>query len=168
MTATVPDLRTTETERRLRYRRAMGAYASGVTVVATELAGRPVGATCQAFHSVSLEPPLISLALSRGSATLAGLQTSGRFGVQVLAADQEHLSRRFGRAADDKWAGLEGHRTPAGLPRLPGALLSLDCRVHAVHRAGDHDLVLGLVDWFDVAVGSPLLFYRGDYHELTG
>lgn len=168
MTATVPELRTTETERRLRYRRAMGAYASGVTVVVTELAGRPVGATCQAFHSVSLEPPLISLALTRGSATLAGLQSSGRFAVQVLAAEQEHLSRRFGRPADDKWVGLEVHRTPAGLPRLPGTLLSLDCRVHAVHRAGDHDLVLGLVEWFDAAGGSPLLFYRGDYRELAG
>lgn len=167
MTAMVPDLRTTEAERRLGYRRAMGSYASGVTVVATELAGRPVGATCQAFHSVSLEPPLISLALTRGSATLAGLQSSGRFAVQVLAAEQQHLSRRFGRPADDKWAGLEVHRTPAGLPRLPGALLSLDCQVQAVHRAGDHDLVLGRVEWFDAVGGSPLLFYRGDYHQLT-
>ena len=166
----MPSTRAECADSRLRFRRSLGLYASGLTVVTTTAGGEPYGATCQAFHSVSLEPPLVAVALSGGSTTLAAIRVAGRFAVHVLAVDQEHLSRRFGHPGADRWHGLTIERTPAGLPRLPGALLTLDCRVHADHPAGDHAMLLGRVEWLEATESleaRPLRFHRGDYHHLA-
>lgn len=166
MTVSIPDA-----DSRMRFRRAMGHYASGVTVITTVVDGSPVGATCQAFHSASLEPPLISVTLGATSGCLASARAAGRFAVNVLASDQEHLSRRFGQRGIDKWAGMEIEETPAGLPRLPGSLLTIECVVEAHYPAGDHVILLGRVGWWDFtctrAGPRPLLFYRGDYRDLA-
>ena len=161
----MPSTRAESADSRLRFRRSLGLYASGLTVITTEAGGDRFGATCQAFHSVSLDPPLVSVALSAGSGTVAAIRLAGRFAVHVLAIDQEHLSRRFGHPGTDRWRGLITDRTPAGLPRLPGALLTLDCSVAADHPAGDHALLLGRVDWLDATESveaRPLLCHRGD------
>ena len=166
----MPSTRAECADSRLRFRRALGLYASGLTVVTTAVVGERYGATCQAFHSVSLEPPLVSVALTVGSSTLAAIRVTGRFAVHVLSVEQEQLSRRFGHPGTDRWSGLTTEHTPAGMPRLSGSLLTLDCRVHADHPAGDHALLLGRVEWLEATeteAPRPLLFHRGDYHGLA-
>ena len=150
------------------FRAALGRFASGVTVVTTvDASGRPDGLTVSAFASVSLDPPLIVVAIDKANASVSAMTHTGRFNVHVLSASQESLSRRFSDASDP-FAGIQFSRDAAGLPRLPGALSVLTCHVETSIDAGDHFLFLGRVESIDVAEGEPLLYFRGDYRRIEG
>ncbi|WP_156760809.1 flavin reductase family protein [Microbacterium karelineae] len=151
------------------FRSAMGRYASGVTVVTGHDGAEPVGFTCQSFYSVSIEPMLVSFCVMKTSTSYPRIRSSGRFAVNVLAGEQEEVSTRFARKGVDKWAGLEWGMSGAGNPLLPGALLSVCCRLWAEHDAGDHWIVLGEVQQVSMPdePSDPLLFYRGAYHRLA-
>ncbi|MCW2994274.1 MAG: hypothetical protein JWQ18_1769 [Conexibacter sp.] len=150
-------------------RAAMGHFATGVAVVtAADAGGRPFGTTANAISSLSLDPPLVLACLRRESETLAALQATGRFAVNVLGAGQRELSDRFARrTAPDTWRGV-AHRLPDGVPVLHEAVATVECRVHEIADGGDHVIVIGRV----VAAGhpddhvEPLLFYRGAYAAL--
>jgi flavin reductase (DIM6/NTAB) family NADH-FMN oxidoreductase RutF len=86
--------------------------------------------------------------------------------VNVLAADQGHLSQRFARPAPDKFAGVETRPTPTGLPALAGALAFFACRTVAAYEAGDHHVLVGQVEHFQWTPGEPLVFHSGRYREL--
>ena len=101
-------------------RDALGAFASGVVVVTAIGPDGPIGFTCQSFASLSLDPPLVSFAPSRGSSTWPRIREVGRFCVNVLAADHEHHSAGFARSGVDKFAGVTWEAAPSGSPVLDG------------------------------------------------
>ena len=150
------------------FRRALGQFASGVTVVTTrDASGRPHGLTVSAFCSVSLRPPLVLVCIDHRSDANAGVQESGQFAVSVLAEDQEDVSRRFaahGRAKLEGFPFVEGRH---GLLLVPGALAHLECRVRSRHDEGDHAVWVGEVRALAVRRGRPLLHHAGAYRRLV-
>jgi 3-hydroxy-9,10-secoandrosta-1,3,5(10)-triene-9,17-dione monooxygenase reductase component len=144
-------------------RRVMGAFCSGITIVAGIEDDEPVGFACQSFASVSLEPPLVLFCVATTSRSWPRIRSSGRFAVNVLAEDQQDVSARFGKPGADKFSGLEWHRTPWG-PSIAGVLATVLCDVEDVHRAGDHDIVVGRVrQLWTARTNGPLLYFRGSY-----
>jgi flavin reductase (DIM6/NTAB) family NADH-FMN oxidoreductase RutF len=150
------------------FRKALSQFASGITVVTTrETDGRPLGLTVSAFCSVSLEPPLVLACVDNRSVTRAGFQTSGVFGVSVLAEGQEAVSRRFAGPGIHRFVGLEVATGAMGVALIPGALTHLVCRIAWAHPAGDHTIYVGEVLSLAVHPGRPLLYHRGAYRHLA-
>jgi flavin reductase (DIM6/NTAB) family NADH-FMN oxidoreductase RutF len=150
------------------FRRALGQFATGVTVVLTRAAdGRRLGLTANAFCSVSLEPPMVLVCVGRRSEAHAGFVESGRFGVSVLAEGQEDVSRRFAARGPERFEGFELEEGPHGSPLVPGALARLECRVTAAHEAGDHVIYVGEVLAADSAPGAPLVYHASGYVRLA-
>lgn len=151
------------------FRAALGRFATGVTVVTTRDAqGHPNGLTVSSFSSVSLEPPLIGIAIDRANGCGGDIRQWGRFNVHILSSDQESMSRRFSESAPhaDPFLGLDQAPDLHGLPRLSGALALLGCRVTQAIDAGDHTLFIGAVESIEVAEGAPLLYFRGAYRRI--
>lgn len=145
-------------------RRAFGRFATGVVVVTTRDGARAVGLTANSFSSVSLDPPLALWSLNLGSPSREAFLQAGWYAVNVLAADQAALSRRFATPAADKFAGLEWEDGLGGCPLLPGCLASFECRTERVMEAGDHAIVLGRIARARHREGEPLVFSAGRYH----
>ena len=147
------------------FRRVLGHFVTGVTVITTrDAGGNPAGLTANAFASVSLDPPLVLVCVDRDSDTHDLIAQSGSFAVNVLAAGQEVIARRF--AEDDRERRFEGIRwreQSTGAPVFDDVLAWIDCRVHAVTDGGDHTIYIGAVLAADSRDGPPLLFYRGAY-----
>jgi flavin reductase (DIM6/NTAB) family NADH-FMN oxidoreductase RutF len=154
----------------LKFRHVMGHFPTGVSVITTRHEGRPHGMTANSVTSVSLEPVMILVCLVRGARTALAIQEAGRFAVNILAEDQEELSRRFATPGVDRFEGVDVSGGPGGLPLLPGCIAYLVCGVDDVVQAGDHDIVLGNVEDADVAKNgaSPLVFFQGGYSALPG
>jgi flavin reductase (DIM6/NTAB) family NADH-FMN oxidoreductase RutF len=149
------------------FRAALGAYATGVTVVTAIGTNGPSGATANAVTSLSLDPPMMLACLDRGSRTLTSVRAQGRFGVNALAAGQEDLARRFARKNEEaeKWQGVEWSEIDQ-LPRLGGALMWVACELRDLIDGGDHLILTGNVLAADSRAGQPLLFHHGDYRDL--
>ena len=149
-----------------RFREALGHYASGITVIASQHDDEPIGFTCQSFYSVSLAPPLVSFSVKSSSRSYPAIRRAGRFAVNMLAAEQADLSNQFARQGTDKWRGVEWHESPLGNPIIAGSLHWLDCEIHAEHVAGDHLIVIGEVKAIgpqEAAPQQPLLYFKGQY-----
>jgi 3-hydroxy-9,10-secoandrosta-1,3,5(10)-triene-9,17-dione monooxygenase reductase component len=147
-----------------RFRSALGAFATGVTIVTTrDPAGRDVGLTANSFNSVSLEPPMVLWSLAKSARSLPSFLAANQFAVHVLAADQEELSLRFAARASDKFAGLDLERGPGQLPMLRGCSARFLCRTAFRHEGGDHVIFVGEVEAFDHSDRPPLLFHGGRY-----
>jgi flavin reductase (DIM6/NTAB) family NADH-FMN oxidoreductase RutF len=148
-----------------RFRQVMGHFCTGVTIVTAADAGEPLGLTLQSFTSLSLDPPLISLAVGRGSATWPRIRDVGAFAVNILTEDQEALCRRFASSGGEKFTGVGWKASTTGAPVLDDVLGWVDCRLEAEHDAGDHIIAIARV--VDLGVnddhGTPLLFYRGGF-----
>lgn len=147
-----------------RFRQVLGHFPTGVCVVAGFHDDKPVGLAIGSFFSVSLAPPLVGFCAGKSSSTWPKLQAAGSFCINVLAEDQEDVSRVFASKEPDKFVGVGWDRSPLGSPRLRGALAWIDCELQAVHQAGDHDIAVGAV--LDLGVGhegGPLVFFRGGY-----
>lgn len=146
------------------FRRALGRFASGITVITTVHEDKVHGMTANAFVSVSLDPPLVLISVDNRAKMNRVLPKSGRYGISVLSAEQEDLSQHF--AGRPK----EGLEVPfvwrKEMPLLEGALAHLVCRVVDIHPAGDHTLYIGQVEYLDYTNGDPLLFYTGTYRCL--
>lgn len=163
---------TTQVTNARAFRDALGCFASGITIISTVLDGTPIGFTCQSFYSVSLEPPLVSFSVMRTSSRWPRIRTAGKFTINVLSSLQAETSTALGRSSPDAWADIDWSISPEGNPFLSGALLSLDCDVHAEHEAGDHWIVVANVlnlrlPQQEEPSRKPLLFYKGRYHELA-
>lgn len=152
-------------------RHALGHFATGVTVVTSLRAGGlPVGTTVSAVSSLSLEPPLLLVCLSRTSATLQALQAHGAFAINVLSAGQREVSNHFARSGSAAGWDVVPHRVSVrGLPVLTGALAVLECSLERCLDGGDHEIVIGRLRGLDVSDGisEPLLHYRGAYAGLA-
>lgn len=151
------------------FRKALGSFASGVTVVtAFDLrVGTPVGVTVSAFSSLSLDPPLVLFCLGRTGSCVGGIEAAGRFAVNILADDQRDISNRFAGPVDDRWRGLAWELLPGGAPRLPGALTVLDCVLTRTVEGGDHLIFIGEVQAVHSREGArPLIYQGGAYLDL--
>ncbi|MBY0442820.1 MAG: flavin reductase family protein [Mycobacteriaceae bacterium] len=148
------------------FRRVLGQFCTGITVIATVCDDMPVGFACQSFAALSLTPPLVLFCPTKMSRSWQAISASGRFCVNVLAENQKSVCTRFGSAESDKFAGIDWTRSPLGLPIIAGALAWIDCTVASVHDGGDHVVVFGAVTSLSespTVKPRPLLFYRGDY-----
>ncbi|HWP86143.1 MAG TPA: flavin reductase family protein [Terriglobia bacterium] len=149
------------------FRKTMGCFATGVTIVTTKNGSELQGMTVNSFTSVSLQPPLILVCLSLGARTTAAVEARGWFAVHILEERQKELSDRFARAEEDHYAGVEYALNDYDLPELPGCLARLICRVHRVDPGGDHRIILGEVVKAEMREGRPLLFSRGAYGAMA-
>jgi flavin reductase (DIM6/NTAB) family NADH-FMN oxidoreductase RutF len=151
------------------FRRALGQFATGVTVVTTrDAAGSVLGLTVSAFCSVSLHPPLVLVCIDHRSDTNTGMRESGLFAVSVLSEGQEDVSRRFASRERDKLAGFAFVEGRQGLPLVPAALAHVQCRVRSFHDEGDHTVWVGEVLALTARPGRPLVYHAGGYRSLAG
>jgi len=150
------------------FRSVLGRFASGITVVTTRDGDdRDVGMTVSAFCSVSLKPALVQVCVDRTASLYAALVTSSRYGVSILAAEQEALSRRFATAdSTRRFDGIGYQRGESGVVLLDDALAHLECRIVASYEAGDHTMFVGEVESASARSARPLLYYRGGYAQL--
>ncbi len=148
-------------------RRALGQYATGVTVVTcTDAAGSPYGMTANSFTSVSLNPPIVLWAARRSSPSLPAFEAAAHFAVNVLASDQHHLSRQFSTSGADKFDGVR-LRVGEPLPLLKGTVAHFACRKTQRVDAGDHVVFFGEVESYGAPGGEPLVFHSGFYRLAT-
>mgnify|MGYP003348943578 FL=1 len=126
------------------FRRVMGHFATGVTVVTTlDADGRPAGLTANAVSSVSLDPPLVLFCVDKKAETAASFTASGVFTVNVLSEAQEGLSRRFAKSGPDKFTGVGFRAGSNGAPVLDGVIARIECRIRQSVDAGDHTILVG-------------------------
>ena len=156
----------------LSYRRVVGRFATGVTVVTTRLDGEDHAMTCNSFTSVSLDPLLVLFCAEKIARFHDAVLTAGTWAVSVLAVDQEAVSRRFASRGRPLEGQFDGVATTAGRATgcvlLDGSAATLECRTVSVLDGGDHTVVLGEVVGLalpdeDVA---PLLYFEGRYRTL--
>jgi flavin reductase (DIM6/NTAB) family NADH-FMN oxidoreductase RutF len=158
-----------------RFRQVMGRFVTGVSVVTTVSAGRPEGITVNALSPVSLQPPLVMVALDRRRFITPMVRELGRYAVNVLGEDQQGLSDCFAHAAvkpgREDFCGAAWHAGMTGLPLIDGAIAALECTVVETYPAGDHDMFIGRVDALDdggpaTAEIGPLLYFRRRYLRI--
>ncbi len=152
------------------FRRAMGCFVTGVTVITVDQDGEVHGMTANAFTSVSLDPLLVLVCVDHRARTHAHLHARKRFGVNVLAGNQRAVSEYYAKNEEThqhaEQAGAHFDRTRHGTPVLRGALAYLECRLHSTQEAGDHTIFIGEVEDAVVREGEPLLYFRGQYRTL--
>ncbi|WP_166870716.1 flavin reductase [Salinibacterium sp. ZJ450] len=149
-----------------RFRQVLGQYPTGVVVVtATDADGQPLGMTVGTFSSVSLDPPLVAFMPQKNSGSWAAIRAAGsRFCINILSDTQEAVCRQVATRKTDKLAGIPWRPSAGGSPIIEASVAFVDCETVAVHDAGDHEIVIGLVTDLDVlGATNPLLFFRGGY-----
>jgi flavin reductase (DIM6/NTAB) family NADH-FMN oxidoreductase RutF len=150
-----------------RFREALGAFTTGVTVVtAMAPGGRAVGLTVSALASVSLEPPLILVCLDNSTADLQRYSEGDAFAVNVLAENQKDVSELFASQDPDKFARAAHRVTDSGCVLLGGCVANLECRRVATFDGGDHRIVVGRVEGLHTGDGAPLIRFRGRYASI--
>src|SRR5579871_71532 len=153
------------------FRKAMGAFATGVTIITVDLDGEVHGMTANAFTSVSLDPMLVLVCVDASTRTHAHLHAKKRFGINVLCENQRAISEYYARPERshenaETEAGARFDRTLHGTPVLHGALAYFECRLHSAELAGDHTVFIAEVEDVVVRQGDPLLFFRGKYRKI--
>lgn len=150
------------------FRSVLGRFASGVTVVTVRDAGNhDCGMTVSAFCSVSLAPPLVLICIDKSASSHDALLAASHFAVNVLAASQEPISRRFSSVDDEtRFDGVGYTRGVSGAALIDDALAHIECRRVQHHSAGDHTVVIGEVEAAVAHSHRPLLYYRGGYAQL--
>ncbi|WP_066252828.1 flavin reductase family protein [Neobacillus drentensis] len=147
------------------FRTAMGKFATGVTVIATDVEGDVHGMTANAFMSVSLSPKLVVISIGEKAKILEKIKQSQTFSVNILAADQQELSMIFaGQIKEPREVSFD---RLDGKPVLAGAVAQIACEVSAEHLEGDHTLFIGKVTDIKLEDAEPLLFYSGRYRTLV-
>jgi flavin reductase len=154
------------------FRKALGQFATGITVVTVEREpGAVFGMTANSFTSVSLNPMLILICVDEKAKILPLLHEKKHFGVSVLKQGQQAISEYFAQSEQDAEAeqrlALHYRRTPGGVPVLEGTALQLSCSVVDAHVAGDHTIFVARVQDAEIHGGEPLLFFRGEYRHIA-
>jgi flavin reductase (DIM6/NTAB) family NADH-FMN oxidoreductase RutF len=149
-------------------RRALGQFATGVTVVTTRGDdGRRVGVTANSFTSLSLDPPLVLWCLDKEATSLPTFNACTRFAINILSASQHHLSRQFATRADDKFADVATVEGPGGVPLLEDVVARFVCKNVRQMDGGDHVILIGEVEAYETFGGEPLVFHSGFYRVAT-
>ena len=148
------------------FRKALGMFATGVTIVTARAAnGRLVGLTANSFNSVSLAPPLVLWSLARSAASMAALSTGSHYAINILGAHQKALAERFATKDVDRWAEVDFTEGLGGAPVLAGAAASFECFNRSRYDEGDHVIFVGEVERCTHSPGaSPLLFHGGRFY----
>ena len=150
------------------FRSAMSRFASGVTVVTTRSEDHhPSGLTVSSFASLSLEPPLVLVCIDKRASIHDSLVEGRYFAVNVLAEDQEILSRRFASRDADRFSGTGYADGVTGVPILNDVLAAVECRIVHTYPGGDHTIVVGEVEHANVSDGKPLAYFRSGYARLA-
>lgn len=165
-------MRTTEAIDSAAFRRVMGEFATGVTVITVQRGELMHGMTANTFTSLSLDPPLVLFCVGK-TARMAGLlDGADGFAINILAADQESISRHFAGKDKDQTNQIELLRRGPVAPLVPGSLGALSCTIEDMHEGGDHWIVIGRVVALHEEEGAserqPLIFFRSRYAELRG
>lgn len=145
------------------FRRTLGQFATGVTVIATNFDGTFVGMAANSFSAVSLDPPLVLWSIRKESKSVPAFVGNGHFAVNVLSEDQMDVSALFGRPSPDQFDRLGWKPGRNGDPLLDGAIAHFDCVTESVVDGGDHHIVVGRVVHYSRYEGAPLLFAQGGY-----
>jgi len=150
-----------------RFRAVMGHFATGVAVVTVDTPNGPQGMTANAVASLSLDPVLVLVCFDNDARTLPEVERTRRFGVNVLAAGQEHLARRFASKEDSKFADV-AHSVHDGIPVLDGTLAWVGCELDRLVPGGDHTIGIGAVHAAELGAEGiePLVWFRGGYGAL--
>ncbi|WP_320669772.1 flavin reductase family protein [Patulibacter defluvii] len=156
----------TDADRRIAYRRCVGAFATGVTVVTARADDERAGMTLNAFTSVSLDPLLVCVCLAHGTRTLDVVRRAGSFAVSVLEASQQDVALAFARPGSP-FPGEHVEEAGGQLP-VAGALAVLRCELEQLVAAGDHDVAIGRVVDFESRDGAPLVFHQGAFAAVRG
>jgi flavin-dependent trigonelline monooxygenase, reductase component len=153
-------------------RRLFGAIPAAVSIVTTvDSGGVPYGFTANTLSAVSLDPPLISVCVQKGSRTLKAIGASGAFAVNVLADGGQRAARLFASRAEHRFAKVRWSPSTVagGAPLLEDvALAHAECVVERFIEAGDHWLVIGRLERVDVTARAPLLYQRGVFAAWSG
>jgi flavin reductase (DIM6/NTAB) family NADH-FMN oxidoreductase RutF len=155
------------------FRKIMGNFATGVTVVTTDVDGRLHGFTANAVSSLSLDPLLFLVCVDKKANAHAELHKAKHFGVSMLGAEQADVSNKFAKTGlpeDGSLRGVAFHRGETGVPLIDGCIACLECEVHDRLEGGDHTIVIGRVVAGCVAPDDavpPLVFFRGRYRRLA-
>ncbi len=148
-------------------REILGKFATGVTIATTATSDQTWGMTANAVTSLSLDPPLVLLAIVKETQSHALFQSAGCFALNILTVEQVDLSNRFASAGPKDFAGIATRRAATGSPIIEGSLGWVDCRLQEILPGGDHDIFIGEILDGAVGDGEPLLFYAGRYGRLT-
>lgn len=151
----------------LAQRRILGHFATGVTVVTAYHHDEIAGMTANAVTSLSLNPPLVLVAVDKTAAMHAVLTSSRHFALNILSDAQEQLSRRFAMRGPKDVSDLTWKKADSGAPILADALAWVDCRLADMLPGGDHDIFIGEILAGDSRDGSPLLYFCGKYRRLA-
>jgi len=152
----------------MEYRKTLGTYPTGVVVITAATDEGPVGLVIGSFTSVSLDPPLIGFLPGKGSTTWPKVEATGKFCVNILAADQMDVCRAFASKDGTKFEAVAHRTAVTGSPIIDGVLSWIDCTIDSVAEAGDHWWVMGAIEAMNVDrddVG-PLQFFRGAYGDF--
>jgi len=148
------------------FRNALGAFATGVTVVtAVAEDGIPCGMTANSFTALSLQPPLVLWSIARGSPSAPTFLAAEHFSISVLAADQIDISRRFSRPHADKFATVATLQGIGGVPLIDGAVVNFECRLEQRYEGGDHIILIGRVLRLTSSPAPSLIFSSGRYQR---
>ncbi|MFB7157137.1 flavin reductase family protein [Lysinibacillus sp. NPDC056232] len=147
------------------FRDAMGKFATGVTVITTDIDGEPHGMTANAFMSVSLNPKLVLISIKENAKMLDKINRSGKFAVNILSEDQQEVSMLFAGQIKEKHEPEFDRLNEISV--VKDALANIICNVYGKQVAGDHTLFLGEVEDIVLREGNPLTFFAGKYGQLT-
>ena len=148
-------------------RRIMGHFATGVTVVTTRRGDELCWMTANAFASLSLDPPLVLVAVDKRAQMHEHLLEARFFAVNILSEEQEALSRRFAMRGPKEWSDLKLTTAVTGAPIIDGAIAYVDCKLAEILPGGDHHIFTGEIVAGEVREGRPLLYYQGNYARLA-
>jgi flavin reductase (DIM6/NTAB) family NADH-FMN oxidoreductase RutF len=148
-------------------RKIMGGFATGVTVASTRIGDETWGMTANGITSLSLDPPLVLLAVQKEVASHGKFKEGGCFALNILTAEQQELSDRFAFKGPKDFSGLEYTTAETGAPILADSLGWVDCRITEVLAGGDHDIFIGEILAGEVGSGEPLLYFNGKYGRLV-
>lgn len=145
------------------YRHVIGHFASGIAIITTHAEGRDHGMTASAVTSLSMDPPMLLVCLNTRAPTQAAVASAGAFTVNILAAGQDELAKKFAQPQSEKFAGVEVMRGMLGQPGLVDVLAQLECRIVKDIIGGTHRVFLAEVISATSRLGDPLLYYRGRF-----
>ncbi len=150
------------------FRRALGHFASAVTVVTAKLkSGHLAGVTVTAFSSLSLEPPLVLICIDKQARIHDHLAADGYFAVNILAEDQETVSRHFASSEPDPFREIGYTEGASGAPLIHDAVAAIECKIVDLLPGGDHTIIVGEVEAAKIHEGKPLMYFRGGYASLA-
>ena len=150
------------------FRNALGRFTTGVTVITTVgPGGKPEGMTANSFSGLSLEPPLVQWCIGKSTPTYNIFCDCEYFTINILRAEQRHISNQFATPAADKFIGIDWQSGLGGCPIVGDPLAVFECTNWSQNDGGDHTILIGEVIKFTYQDGEPLLFNAGKYAHIA-